>query len=87
MYDVSINENRYSQSYIALSPNPNTGNFRIELPEAAYVQVFNATGASVYQSASERGTVNIHLEHLPPRLYYLKTRSGTAQAFTRFIKQ
>lgn len=57
-------------------PNPNSGLFRIELAEAATIQVYNAVGILVHQQELEAGQTVINLHELATGIYFIKVDTG-----------
>jgi hypothetical protein len=78
---------------ISLFPNPNSGDFNVELPENAMESAFfitNAAGQIVHeQTASSDGRqTNIQARELPNGLYFLQVISkGRVMAVEQFVLQ
>jgi len=73
---------------ITLYPNPNDGNFTIELPEKAYITVYNTLGMIVYEGSFMKGSHSFRLGHLADGVYLIKTESqSTVQAIKVIIKK
>jgi hypothetical protein len=78
---------------ISLFPNPNSGDFNVELPENAVESAFfitNAAGQIVHeQTASSDGRqTNIQARELPNGLYFLQVISkGRVMAVEQFVLQ
>ena len=72
----------------ALYPNPNHGQFQIDLPEEACVlTVFNSLGQRVYQAENVQGLTHLNLQQLDNGLYFLNVQSATVHHTQKFIKQ
>ena len=63
----------YTYNSPVLYPNPNTGNFTIEVPESATVEIFNISGQKVSQSQLTSGSNNLNV-NLASGIYIVKTQ-------------
>ena len=71
----------------ALYPNPNNGQFKLELPsEECNVTVFNRLGQVVYQ-AKASGSTNLNLQHLVNGMYFINVRSDQYNSTQKFVKE
>lgn len=69
-------------------PNPNHGQFQIDLPEeACTLTVYNSLGQVVYQAENVQGNTTIDLQQLENGLYFLNVQSGSYSNSQKFIKQ
>ncbi len=76
------------ESTLALYPNPNHGQFRIELPEEdCEVTVFNTLGQQVYHEEHLRGLTAIDLQHLNDGVYFLNMKSAGRNETLKFVKK
>ena len=57
---------------LVVRPNPNRGNFSVDLAEASSVALFDLEGRMVYRAQSEPGRHNIMLTYLPSGMYVLR---------------
>jgi len=78
---------------IKLFPNPNGGEFMIELPQAAVqgtsMQIIGLTGQVVLEQPLEVGALHHHMNaiHLPQGMYFLQILSkGQVIAVNKFVK-
>ena len=72
----------------ALYPNPNHGQFHINLPEEnCLVTVYNSLGQQVYRIENVSGTTTLNLEMLQNGLYLLNVISGEHHSTQPFIKE
>ena len=72
----------------ALRPNPNHGQFQIDLPEEDCVlTVYNSLGQMVYQAENVQGHTSLNLQQLDNGLYFLNVQSATVNHTQKFIKQ
>ena len=73
---------------ISIYPNPNHGQFSINLPEEdCEVLVFNAMGQQVYQQSHAQGMTTLNLEGLNNGMYYVTVRSASAVSTLKFVKE
>ena len=73
---------------ISIYPNPNHGQFSINLPEEdCEVLVFNAMGQQVYQQSHAQGMTTLNLESLNNGMYYVTVRSASAVSTLKFVKE
>jgi hypothetical protein len=79
---------------LRISPNPNQGTFRVELPEEAATgtlfRITDLTGRLVQEQATARGSKQQTVEagHLPDGLYFLQVVvEGQVFAVEKFVKQ
>lgn len=85
---VSIMENVLSNQYIKLYPNPNSGNFKLDLQNGSQITIYNALGSEVYTNTfTSPGTYDIAMASASPGIYYLKTHNNSGHSYSKFIKQ
>jgi hypothetical protein len=77
-------------SRIHLYPNPNSGQFRLDLsglPQAADLQLYDATGRWLGNQEQVRGEVSLDLREFGhgPGLYVLRVRVGEAFTALRVV--
>ena len=73
---------------VALYPNPNKGQFSINLPEEeCEIVVFNAMGQQVYQQSNAKNMTTLNLEGLNNGMYFVTVKSATAVSTLKFVKE
>ena len=71
-----------------LYPNPNKGQFNINLPEEeCEIVVFNAMGQQVYQQSNVQGLTVLNLESLNSGLYFVTVKSENTVSTLKFVKE
>lgn len=85
---VGINKNSISNSLLKLYPNPNNGNFNIELDKPYKVSIYNTLGDLVYDHEfSEAGNFQINLSDLAKGIYQLKAENAQGFSYSKLIKE
>ncbi len=73
---------------VAIYPNPNHGQFSINLPEEeCEIVVFNAMGQQVYQQNNVKGMTTLNLEGLNNGMYFVTVKSASAINTLKFVKE
>ena len=73
---------------VAIYPNPNHGQFSINLPEEeCEIVVFNAMGQQVYQQSNAKGMTTLNLEGLNNGMYFVTVKSSSAVSTLKFVKK
>ncbi len=72
---------------LVVSPNPASGTLRIQLTEAANVQVFDLNGRLVQQVKLQPGQMMLELHNLPAGIYQLKAVTAGGNYAGRLVKQ
>ena len=73
---------------VTLYPNPNHGQFSINLPEEeCEIVVFNAMGQQVYQQSNAKNMTTLNLEGLNNGMYFVTVKSATAVSTLKFVKE
>ena len=72
----------------ALYPNPNNGNFSIDLPEEdCTIAVYNGLGQLVYRQENANGLTTLNLEGLNKGMYFVNIQSANGTSTQKFVKQ
>ena len=72
---------------LALYPNPNKGQFSINLPEEdCVIVVFNSLGQQVY-SRQAKGETTLNLEALNSGMYFVTVKSDSGVSTLKFVKE
>lgn len=72
---------------IRIYPNPNSGNFTVDLGTASRLIIYNVLGELIYSAQLEKGSHDLNLENKAKGLYYLHLNSGGQQVTKRIIVQ
>lgn len=88
----SIDHHHSGVKELAISPNPTTGTFTVELPESmsspiALIQLFNLSGGKLMESTCDEKSIQLSLEAYPDGLYFLKVNSGSLQYISKILKK
>ncbi|MCC6459652.1 MAG: T9SS type A sorting domain-containing protein [Saprospiraceae bacterium] len=83
---VSVDPEPGAVGQLLLSPNPSTGLLRIQMEEAADVQVFNSAGQLVASRQLQSGE-GLDLTQLPAGLYRVAALGGGRRAVGNWVKQ
>ncbi len=84
---VGINKNSISNSLLKLYPNPNNGNFTIELDKPYKVSIYNTLGDLVYDHEfSEAGNFQINLSDLAKGILTAKVENEQGHSYYKIIK-
>ena len=72
---------------LSLYPNPNKGQFSINLPEEdCVIVVFNSLGQQVY-SRQAKGETTLNLEALNSGMYFVTVKSASGVSTLKFVKE
>ena len=85
--DLEATEENEKHS-VNLYPNPNKGQFKMNLPEEeCEIVVFNAMGQQVYQQSNAQGMTTLNLEGLDSGMYFVTVKSARAVGTLKFVKE
>ena len=77
-----------TMSDMTLFPNPNHGQFSINLPEeSCEVTVFNSLGQAVYRQSKAQGLTTVNLNDLSNGIYFVTVKSANAVGTLKFVKE
>ena len=69
-------------------PNPNNGQFSINLPEEnCDIMIFNSLGQQVFSQSQAHGLTHLNLENLNSGVYFVTVRSAHTASTLKFVKE
>ncbi len=83
--DVTAGMVASTSNAFSITPNPTTGDVRLQLPEAAQVELFDASGRSVMLDRFGAGTARMDLGALPAGIYVAHV-TGTIVGTFRIVR-
>ncbi len=83
--NISLNE--FNSHVADLFPNPNNGNFFLELTYNAHVSVTNALGELVYAKELKKGTEKIDLQNQTNGIYFIQIITNNGIKTLKIIKE
>ena len=73
---------------ITLYPNPNKGQFSLNLPEEdCEIVIYNSLGQQVHQQSNVKGMTSFNLERLNNGIYFVNVKSAGAVCTLKFVKE
>ena len=77
------------QNRISIYPNPSTGQFTIESEEGKLIeniQIHSTDGRLIYTHENlKKSKAEMHLEHLPKGIYFLKAKIGSELVHDKIV--
>jgi hypothetical protein len=83
---IGIAENT-TNALIGLYPNPNNGQFTIELAENSMVEITDVLGKEVFQSNLQEGGNQLNLSHIETGVYFVTIITGGKQVSVKIVKE
>ena len=84
---VQVGTDENVMSNVSLYPNPNKGQFTLNLPEERCdITVINNLGQEVLHSHAQ-GRADLNLEHLTNGIYFVTVKSATTARTMKFVKE
>ena len=84
--NVGVDEG--SVNALSVYPNPNHGQFSLNLPEEdCEIVVYNAIGQQVYQQSNVKGKATFSIEGLDDGMYFGTVKSSSAVGTFKFVKE
>ena len=85
---MGIKESSILNSPLKISPNPNNGNFYIELDKPCKLKLYNMLGELVFENAfMDAGNFQINISNLANGIYQLKAENSQGCSFSKLIKE
>ena len=73
---------------IGIYPNPNNGQFYVNLPEEdCDIVIYNSLGQQVYHQSQAHGITSMNLESLIRGIYFVNVKSAGAVCTLKFVKE
>ena len=73
---------------VTIYPNPNCGQFSINLPEEdCEIVIYNSLGQQVYQQSNAKGMTSLNLQGLNDGMYFVTLKSTHAVSTLKFVKK
>ena len=77
-----------AMSKVSLYPNPNKGQFSINLPEEdCEILIYNSLGQQVYQQSNAKGKTALNLDGLNDGIYFVNVKSASVVSTIKFVKE
>ena len=88
VFGGSVGLNEDNMNAVLVYPNPNHGQFSLNLPEEdCEIVVFNTIGQQVYQQNNAKGMTTFNLEGLYSGVYFVTVKSVSAVSTLKFVKE
>ena len=87
VFEGNVGMDEDGENTLSLYPNPNHGQFSINLPEEdCDIVVFNSLGQQVY-SQQAKGLTTLNLEGLNNGMYFVTVKSANTVSTLKFVKE
>ena len=87
VFGGSVGLNEDNMNALSVYPNPNHGQFSLNLPEEdCEIEVFNCLGQQVYQTES-KGMTTLNLEGLNDGVYFVTVKSTSVVGTLKLVKE
>jgi hypothetical protein len=86
---VGMNEHSTSLSGLAVYPNPNNGNFSVELNNglSKTIEIMDMTGRMIFSESRTENLIQVNVNHLANGIYYVRVKSDNAVEILKVVKQ
>lgn len=85
---TGMNEKEKRQETPGLYPNPNTGNFSLQIQIPAVIRIYTSLGELIYEHEFENeGSYDLSLVKYPAGVYYLQSTGSSSGEFQKLLKQ
>ncbi|MDD3877384.1 MAG: T9SS type A sorting domain-containing protein [Bacteroidales bacterium] len=78
-------QNHIQKNSISINPNPNNGNFTIELSYPALIEIIDALGRLVYTNNHNEGIFDISIQNSENGIYYMRAISDNNLIISRIL--
>ena len=83
---VGVEENTFTENF-TIYPNPNNGQFIIELAENSLVEITDILGKQVFKSNLQKGGNQVNLSHIETGVYFVSINTGGKQVSVKIVKK
>jgi hypothetical protein len=85
---TGIGNSQVDVSELRVHPNPNNGEFMVELKDGLrkHVEVFDMMGRSVFSNSTEEDAMEVNISSLVDGIYYVKVQSEEVSKVIKIIK-
>ncbi len=88
--DFFVNTEDFTQDQLTVYPNPNTGNFAVQLPnpqEFAALSITDLTGSKIFENNAYHSGQNIDLNSQPAGVYFIHIEQQGTNTVQKIIKR
>ncbi|MCC6703134.1 MAG: T9SS type A sorting domain-containing protein, partial [Fluviicola sp.] len=83
---VGVDENTFAET-IKVYPNPNNGQFSIELADNSLVEITDILGKQVFKGNLQKGANQVNLSHIETGVYFVTIITGGKQVSVKIVKE